>query len=218
VKLAGSGRIGARHCPPPSGYRSGSTTAVLAVIPQRPSNPYLSGHSVLVRIALDPRPDWRGLPPPLRWEYIDSAFVMHPNAPIQLSDLPWPQGRAERRAGASLIRDNSPASTGPALPVLGAYQRRLVDGLRARGARERPARPRRRRPASRQRSVSAAVSREGRELFAELARINTAMASLALRIMEGSGQRCRAGVLCPASHCGGRTIAAAGQWDEWRRH
>jgi hypothetical protein len=30
------------------------------------------------------------------------------------------------------------------------------------------------------------VSREDRELLAELARLNTAMASLALRIMEGS--------------------------------
>lgn len=117
-------------------------------------------------------------------EYVDSMFVMHPNVPIQLSDLPWPQGRAERRAGASLIRDNSPRFHRS--PALGAYQRRLLDGRRARGARERPARPKRLRPASRQRSVSAAVSREDRELLAELARINTLWRPWPLRIMEGS--------------------------------
>ncbi len=131
MKLAGSGHIGVRRCLSPSGYRSGSTAAVLAVIPRRPSHPYL------IRVQCNGRssplihgPTGEEYLPLRSGECAYSAFVMHPNAPIQLSDLLWPQGRAERRAGASLIRDASPASTGPAIPgpgCLAATTRRWAE-------------------------------------------------------------------------------------------
>ncbi|MGH3922979.1 MAG: hypothetical protein ACRDTT_08945, partial [Pseudonocardiaceae bacterium] len=54
-----------------------------------------------------------------------SAFVMHPDVPIQLSDLPWPQGRAERWPG---VRPSSgtppPFPPVRSSPVLGATQAR----------------------------------------------------------------------------------------------
>lgn len=59
--------------------------------------------------------------------------------------------------------------------------------------------------------------REDRELLAELARLNTAMASLALRIMDGSASVVEQQDYAQ-SLIAGRTAAATSGWNRWSDH
>ena len=56
--------------------------------------------------------------------------------------------------------------------------------------------------------------REDRELLAELYRLNAALASLALRIMDAQGHRCRTTGLCTAVNPCRGTVATTSRWDE----